>query len=44
VLRAAFSTLKRRLPSLWMNSYCVCTGGGVTLETLERYVERQKGK
>ncbi len=43
-LRAEFPALKRRLPSLWTNSYFVSTVGGVTLETLRRYVESQKGK
>jgi putative transposase len=43
-LRAGFPALKRRLPSLWTNSYFVATVGGVTLETLKRYVENQKGK
>jgi REP-associated tyrosine transposase len=43
-LRAEFPTLKRRLPSLWTNSYFVATTGGVTLETLKRYVQHQKGK
>jgi putative transposase len=43
-LRAEFPVLKRRLPSLWTNSYFVATVGGVTLETLKRYVENQKGK
>src|SRR5215813_11997818 len=43
-LRAAFPALKRRLTSLWTNSYCLATVGGVPLETLKRYVESQKGK
>jgi len=43
-LRAEFPALKRRLPSLWTNSYFVSTVGGVTLDTLKRYVESQKGK
>ena len=43
-LRAEFPALKRRLPSLWTNSYFAATVGGVTLETLKRYVENQKGK
>ena len=43
-LRAEFPALKRRLPSLWTNSYFVSTVGGVTLETLQRYVESQKGR
>ena len=43
-LREEFPALKRRLPSLWTNSYFVSTVGGVTLETLKRYVENQKGR
>jgi putative transposase len=43
-LREEFPALKRRLPSLWTNSYFAATTGGVTLETLKRYVESQKGK
>ncbi len=43
-LRAEFPELKRKLPSLWTNSYYVGTVGGVTIETVKRYVESQKGK
>jgi putative transposase len=43
-LRQEFPALKRRLPSLWTNSYFCATTGGVTVETLKRYVEHQKGK
>ena len=43
-LRQEFPQLKRRLPSLWTNSYFVATTGGVTLETLKRYVEDQKNR
>jgi len=43
-LRAAVPALQRRLPSLWTNRYYVATVGGVTLATLKRYVESQKGK
>ena len=43
-LRAEFPSLKRRLPSLWTNSYFISSVGGVTLETLRRYVENQKGR
>ena len=43
-LREEFPTLKRRLPSLWTNRYFCATTGGVTLETLKRYVQNQKGK
>jgi putative transposase len=44
VLREEFPALKRRLPSLWTNSYFVATTGGVTLETLKHYVQNQTGK
>lgn len=43
-LREEFPALKRRLPSLWTNSYFVATTGGVTLETLKRYIQNQQGK
>jgi putative transposase len=43
-LRTEFPVLKRRLPSLWTNAYFCATVGGVTLDTLKRYVENQKGK
>ena len=43
-LRQEFPELKRKLPSLWTNSYYVCTTGGVTIETVDRYVESQRGK
>jgi len=43
-LRREFPELKRRLPSLWTNSYFVATTGGVTLDVLKAYVENQKGK
>jgi putative transposase len=42
-LREEFPALKRRLPSLWTNRYFCATVGGVTFETLQRYVESQKG-
>jgi REP-associated tyrosine transposase len=43
-LRQEFPHLKRRLPSLWTNRSFVATVGGVSLETLKRYVEGQQGK
>lgn len=43
-LRQEFPVLKQKLPSLWTNSYYVSTTGGVTQETVKRYVESQKGK
>ena len=43
-LRLEYPSLKQRLPSLWTNNYFVATLGGVTRETLKRYVETQKDK
>ncbi len=43
-LRKEFPDLKRRLPSLWTNSYFLATTGGVTIETMKKYIESQKGK
>ena len=43
VLRQEFPILKRRLPSLWTNSYFVATVGTVQLEVVKRYIEDQKG-
>src|SRR5256884_3809238 len=38
-LRQEFPLLKKKLPSLWTNSYYCGTTGGVTLETIRKYVE-----
>ena len=43
-LRQEFPHLKQKLPSLWTNAYYCGTVGAVTLETVKRYVETQKGK
>ena len=42
-LREEFPWLKRRLPSLWTNSYFVSTVGGAPLAIARRYIEDQKG-
>ncbi|QOV22915.1 transposase [Anabaenopsis elenkinii] len=34
--------LKRRLPTLWTNSYFVSTVGGAPLETVKMYIQNQK--
>ena len=41
-LRAGFPALKRRLPTLWTNSYFVSTVGGAPLEVVKQYIESQK--
>lgn len=42
VLRAEFPVLRRKLPTLWTNSYFVATVGGAPLATVKRYIENQK--
>jgi len=42
LLRNEFPSLKRRIPTLWTNSYFVATTGGAPLEQIKRYVENQR--
>ena len=41
-LREEFPWLKRRMPSLWTNSYFVSTVGGAPLSIVKQYIESQK--
>jgi putative transposase len=41
-LRQEFPALKRKLPTLWTNSYFVATVGGVPLSVIKQYIEQQK--
>ena len=41
-LREEFPWLKRRIPSLWTNSYFVSTVGGAPLSIVKQYIESQK--
>lgn len=41
-LRASFPSLKRRLPTLWTNSYFVSTVGGAPLAVVKQYIENQR--
>jgi len=41
-LRQNFPFLKRRLPTLWTNSYFVSTVGGAPLAIVRQYIEQQK--
>jgi putative transposase len=41
-LRSAFPFLKRRLPTLWTNSYFVSSVGGAPLAAVKQYIENQK--
>lgn len=42
LLRAEFPSIKRRLPSLWTNSYFVATVGREPIEIVEQYVQNQR--
>ena len=41
-LRLEFPHLKKRLPSLWTNSYFVSTSGGAPLAKIKEYIQNQK--
>ncbi len=43
LLRQEFPVLKRKLPTLWTNSYFVSTVGGAPLAVIKQYIENQKG-
>jgi putative transposase len=42
LLRQEFDWLRRRLPTLWTNSYFVATVGGAPLAVIKQYIENQK--
>ncbi|TMD98411.1 MAG: IS200/IS605 family transposase [Chloroflexi bacterium] len=42
LLRQEFPVLKRKLPTLWTNSYFVSTVGGAPLSVIKQYIENQK--
>nr|WP_238530428.1 IS200/IS605 family transposase [Oscillochloris trichoides] len=42
VLREEFPGLKQRLPSLWSRSSSVGSGGHVSAEIIQKYIEQQK--
>lgn len=42
VLREEFPQLRRRLPTLWTNSYFVSTTGAVSIDVVKKYIENQK--
>jgi putative transposase len=41
-LREEFPWLKKKIPTLWSNSYFVSTVGGAPLEVIKQYIEQQK--
>lgn len=44
ILRLEYPSLKKRLPTLWTNSYCVITVGGAPLSIIKQYIEDQKNR
>jgi putative transposase len=42
LLRQEFPSLRRRLPTLWTNSYFVATVGGAPLSIIKQYVSNQR--
>ena len=42
LLRQEFPPLRKRLPTLWTNSYFVSTVGGAPLAVIKQYIEDQK--
>lgn len=42
LLRAEFPHLRRKLPTLWSNSYFVTTVGGAPLAAVKQYIENQQ--
>lgn len=44
MLRKEFPHLKNRLPNMWTRSYDVGTAGNVSAQTIQRYIDEQKGR
>ena len=42
ILRDEFPYLRKRLPTLWSNSYFVSTVGGAPLSVIKQYIENQQ--
>jgi len=42
LLRAEFPHLRRKLPTMWSNSYFVTTVGGAPLSVVKQYIENQQ--
>ena len=43
-LRNEFPHRKSRLPNMWTRSYYVSTAGNVSAQTIQRYIDEQKGR
>jgi len=44
LLRCEFLQLKRRLPTLWTNSWFCSTIGGAPLAIVKQFIENQKNR
>ena len=44
ILRAEFSSIRTRLPSLWTRSYYIESIGHISENTIKKYIEDQKNK
>ena len=42
ILRQEFALLRKRLPTLWTNSYFACTVGGAPMSVIKQYIQTQK--
>ncbi len=42
-LRQEFKPILSTLPTLWTRSYFAATAGNVSAETIQKYIEAQKG-
>ena len=42
LMRKEFAILRQRLPTLWTNSYFVCTVGGAPMAVIKQCIESQK--
>ena len=43
IIRTEFPAMKKRLPSLWTRGKFIATIGSVSVETVNAYIENQKG-
>ena len=44
LLRQEFGFLRSKLPALWTRSYYVGSAGAVSADTIQKYIEEQKGR
>lgn len=44
ILRNKYKSLRTRIPSLWTRSYYIGSVGQVSEQTVQKYIEAQKGK